>query len=221
MKSKGILVLVALAILFPFTKVNAAPGTAGQPSANSAISGAKYVAVKEADDVTDRENDVAERGKQASDAVKEKVQAARAAAENRKIALKQDVCQAHQEQLTERLPALSQSVNSIKKTLDSKYAQVTAIYTSGKLSVSNYADLDAQVKVAQAAANTAIANIDSSTVTIDCNNNDLGTQLDSFRATITVARSALNDYRTALVNLVSALSAAADKVEQSTTGEAQ
>ena len=154
-----------------------------------------------------------ERIEQAKEAAKVKAEQAKEAAKARQLALKQDRCEAHKTKLTERLPQLSQNVTTIKKVLDEKYAKVTAIYKSGKLSTANYDELDAVIKEKQEVAATAISELDPVATTIDCNDNGLGVVLDSFRASLCEVKTALKDYRIALVDMVSALNAAADKAE--------
>ncbi len=227
MKSKLVLAFVALAIAFPFgatanAETTDTKGTDAQQSAQKAVGDATKTLQQTTTKLQQQQEQAQQQQEQqqeaqARDEAKAKVEAARAAAQSRKIALKQDICQAHKAQLIEQIPALSKSVTTIKQTLDSKYSQITAIYNSGKLTVSNYTTLNAQVLVAQQAAAAAVAAIDPGTITIDCNNNNLGMQLDSFRSTLDVARTALDNYRTTLVDLVSAMNASANAASNSSS----
>jgi len=214
MKSKIILTAAALAIVIPFGIANAKENE--QSQARDAASRTQRVA--ELEDNTEvaagAANEAArERVEQAKEAAKAKVEQAKEAAKARQIALKQDRCEASKSKLTEKLPQLSQNVTTIKSVLDAKYAKVTAIYESGKLSAGNYTELDQIILEKQKVAEAAIEGLDPSTITIDCNNNGLGVQLDSYRASLNEVKAALKDYRTALVEMVSALNAAADKAE--------
>ena len=214
MKSKLVAILVACAIVIPFgATASAETGKSGDAAQQATQKAGEETTAQ----VQARVQQEQQQEAQARDEATAKVKAARAAAESRKIALKQDICQAHKAQLIERVPALSKSVTTIKQVLDSKYTQITAIYNSGKLTVSNYDALNAQVLVDQQAAAAAVAAIDPGTITIDCNNNNLGMQLDSFRSTLDVARTALDNYRTTLVNLVSAMNASANATTNSST----
>lgn len=212
MKSKAILVAAALAIVMPFGVAMAKDNEALEQVKERGEQ--KVAEVETGNSTTEQESEALKtRVEEAREAAKARVESAREAAKERKIALKQDRCEAQKDKLTERLPRLSQSVTSVKKVLDAKYEKVIAINKSGKLTVSNFDELDAEIKVKQQSAQTAVDNIDPATFAIDCNNNDLGVQLDSYRATVNEAKTALKGYRTALVNLVSALNASADKAE--------
>lgn len=217
MKSKVILLAIAFAIVAPFSAANAV-GNNVQTTTDTATVNEEDALKQAPNNTVTREPEVpGSRIEQAREAARAKVEHVQAEAKARKLALKQDRCETHRAKLTTQLPHLSQSVASIKKELDAKYVKVTDIYNSGKLTVSNFAALDAEIKAKQSAAQAAIDSVSATKVTIDCNNSGLGVQLDSYRATVTLAKTALKEYRTSLVNLASALNAAADKAEADTS----
>lgn len=213
MKSKAILLAAALAIVIPFGVANAKDN---EQTSVREVENVQNVVESETNKDTERMSQATqERAEQAKEAAKLKVEQAKEAAQERKIALKQDRCEARKEKLSEKLPQLSKGVESVKAALDAKLAKVQSIKESGKLNADNYDDLLAKVITAKGAAEGAISAISTPTATIDCNNNTLGVQLDTFRTTVNEAKAALKDYRTALVNVISALNAAADKAEAS------
>lgn len=221
MKSKAILLAAALAIVVPFGVANARDAERTpelEPKTTRVNEVEKEIEVETEKEHTTTELSEAakERVQQARDDAKAQVEQAREAAKERKIAVKQDRCETRKTKLTELIPRLSNSVTTIQGVLDAKYAKVQAIVASGKLTVDNYDELNANIAAKQAGAQTAIASANLSTVTIDCNDNSLGIQLDTFRTSLNEAKAALKEYRTALVKLISALNAAADKAEVST-----
>jgi len=135
---------------------------------------------------------------------------AKQAAEERHAIVKKDRCVERKNKLTEALPRLSQGATSVKKTLDDKYQRVQDIHASNKLTAANYDTLKANVDAAKLAAETSIGMVTPSSVTIDCENGSLGTQLDSYRSTVRVARDSLKKYHAALVELIRALTSAED-----------
>ena len=213
MKSKIILTAAALAIIIPFGVANAKDDDEGQATRSVTGKDQKVSEVETGELARAETEAVRERIEQAKETAKAKAEQAKEAAKARQLALKQDRCEANKAKLTERLPQLSQNVTTIKKVLDTKYAKVTAIYESGKLDTTNYAKLDDAIKEKQAAAAMAISELDPAATTIDCNDNGLGVVLDSYRAGLSEVKAALKEYHTALVDMVSALNAAADKAE--------
>lgn len=169
-------------------------------------------------ELTSEQKAKAEAAKKAAEARSEQ---AKKDAEARRITVKKDRCEESKGKLTEAVPHLAQGVTSVKKALDEKYQKVQDIYSSGKLTVSNYETLNTNVNSAKAAAEASIANIDPASVTIDCANGALGTQLDSYRSTVKEARTSLKQYHTALVVLIEGLTSAADATTTEGTTNAQ
>lgn len=163
--------------------------------------------------------DVAERITAAKEAAKAKSLQAKAEAEQRKLTITQDRCDAMKDRLVTTVPKLSQGVNTVKATLDKNYTRIEAVHAKGTLNTPDYDSLVATVEEAKAKAETSISLIDPSSVTVDCASRGLGTQLDSYRSTLKEARTSLKEYRIGLVNLVSAMNASANKTSQESTNE--
>lgn len=129
--------------------------------------------------------------------------------EERKATIQQDVCQRRQERLASVMPRLTTGASSNKKVLDLMYERVQGFYADGQLTVANYDELDGNVAAAKADAETVLAAIESYEFELDCENPNVGEQLDGFRSSITAARESLKAYRTQLVALISAMRAEA------------
>lgn len=162
---------------------------------------------------------LSERITAAKEAAKEKTVKAKEAAKERKLTMAQSKCDAMKDRLVATVPKLATGVKSVKSTLDKNYERIQAIHNKGTLSAPNYDELAAAVEVAKASAETSIALIDPSSVTVDCAAKGLGMQLDSYRSTVKEARTDLKAYREALVNLVSAMNASEKTTNGDTTNE--
>jgi len=162
---------------------------------------------------------VTERVEAAKKAAKEKSLQAKADAEARKLVLAETKCTNMKERLVTTVPKLSTSVTSLKEKLDKNYDRIVAVHESGKLDAPDYDTLVAAVEVAKGEAETTIDLIDPSSVTVDCTKSGLGTQLDSYRATVKETKTSLKTYHKALVDLVSTMNASGDKTSESGTDQ--
>lgn len=160
-----------------------------------------------------RSGDMSVRIKEAKEHAKERSTKAKTEAEGRKLEVSQKKCENMKDRITTVVPKMQKGVTQVKANLDKKFDRVKAIHEKGTLQTPDYDALATKVEEAKAQAETAISMIDPSSVTVDCAAKGLGTQLDSYRATVKEARTSLKAYRTALVNLVSAMHASADKQE--------
>lgn len=151
--------------------------------------------------------------KEAKENARERSTKAKEEAKQRKLEVSEKKCESMKGRIAEVVPKMQKGVTQVKSNLDKKYDRIKAIHDKGTLQTAEYDTLAAKVEEAKAQAETAISLIDPSTVTVDCAVKGLGTQLDSYRATVKEARTSLKVYRTALVNLVSAMHASADKQE--------
>lgn len=186
MKTKRVIAVFSLAalLLVPAAVVQAVPET-----------------------TTQRKAEAKQRVAEAKEEAKAKSLEAKARAEQRKTVLAASKCEARKERLKANVPKLSQGVTSVKKTLDKNYDRIKAVHDSGKLTSADYDELLAVVDEEKARAETAMSLIDPTPVNIDCAAATLGTQLDSYRATVKEARTSLKSYHRALVDLVSSMNA--------------
>lgn len=144
---------------------------------------------------------------------KQKVEQAKAEAQNRKLQLSAQKCTSYKDRVAAVVPKLSNGLTTVKSRLDTHYQKVQDIYAKNVLTVNNYDQLKADVDAAKAAAETAIETIDHKSVVADCENRDLGTQLNSYRSTIKAAREKVKAYHHSLVTLVSAMKSANEKTD--------
>ena len=160
-----------------------------------------------------------EKAAAAKEAAKARVLQAKADAQARKLTLAADRCEARKEKLTAVVPKLGKGVTSVKASLDKNYDRIVAIHESGKLNTPDYDTLVAAVDNAKATAEGSISAIDPSSVTVDCSNKSLGTQLDSYRQVVKETRDDLKAYHKALVDLVSAMNASSNEGTEESTDE--
>ena len=164
----------------------------------------------------DAEESLRERIANAKEAAKERALQAKAEAQERKLTLAADRCEAMKEKLVAVVPRLGNGVTSVKTSLDKNYDRIVAVHESGKLDTPDYDTLVSAVDEAKTAAEASMALVDPSSITIDCDNKGLGTQLDDYRSVIKAARDDLKSYHKALVDLVSAMNASSAKDEETT-----
>jgi hypothetical protein len=162
-----------------------------------------------------RVQELKERSEKARNDAQEKVNERKQEATERRLNVKQDVCERKQAQLEAVVPRLSNSSVRVKDAIDKVYERVQGFYESGQLTVENYDELDAVVAERKAASEVSIAALDSATVEYDCENPSFGQQLDGYRLLVRDSRDNLKEYRSALVDLISAMrSADADQDQE-------
>ncbi|MGH7158249.1 MAG: hypothetical protein ACREGD_04255 [Candidatus Saccharimonadales bacterium] len=135
--------------------------------------------------------------------------------EERRAQIKKEFCERRQQSLAKVMPRLAQGATSVKQSFDIAYERVVGFYESGQLTVSNYDELVGNVEAAKANAASAVSAAENYQFELDCENPNVGEQLDAFRLAVDEAKAALNEYRQALVELISAMRAAA-ALEQET-----
>lgn len=135
--------------------------------------------------------------------------------EERKTTIKQEVCERRQERLQTVMPRLATGATSVKNSLDTVYERVQGFYNDGQLTVSNYDELNGNVAAAKADAEVALAAVESYQFELDCDNPNVGEQLDGFRTLVSDTRDSLKNYREQLVALISSMKAAAAEEAES------
>lgn len=149
------------------------------------------------------------RAEEAKTSVEERKSKIMAQVEERRAQIEQDVCERRQQVFTSVMPRLAQGATSVKQSMDTVYSRVVGFYVSGQLTVENYDELVGDVEAAKANAESAITTIDQYQFELDCDNPNVGEQLDGFRLAVGGARDALKAYQGELVDLISAMRAAA------------
>lgn len=141
----------------------------------------------------------------------------------RPLQVRQQACDAHKAELTTRQQNYAASGQKHLDVFNSIYAKVVAFQTKNQLSASNYDSLKATADAKQAAAQAAVTALGSQSITIDCTSTDPAANVATLKTAVATARQALQDYRTAIKNVVVALQTAKDSTAStgSNTGGAQ
>lgn len=167
----------------------------------------------------------------AAEKAREAAEAAREAAQKEVEAAKDKVQSAKEELQGDRLKACEAHQDGIKKimsqagergtkqiTLFSTIAsRVEAFYTSKGNTLSNYAQLVANVNTANAAAQSAVQAVTSADVQFNCGGTNPTGQIDMFRAELKAMSTALEQYRLSVKNLIVGVKS----VQSTTTSGAQ
>ena len=151
------------------------------------------------------QNSGSARAQEARESAQERVEAIKEKVAAKRAEVKEGVCEKRKEKLENNLEILSTQAAKLKTVIDTMFIRVQGFYDEGKLTVENYDDLKTAVETASADADAAVSTIESFNLEIDCENTNLGRQLDGFRTAVKETRTALKDYRKALVELISAM----------------
>lgn len=162
--------------------------------------------------------DVAARIAEHKDEARQKIEEKRENAQIKSTEKRQEACERRVANIEAKFDRLDQHANRLLSVIDSFYAKVTGFYERGQLTVSNYDELLASVDEAKASAAAEVAALENLSVDIDCTDPDVAVSVATFRETTSSARTALKAYRAALVDLISAMHAAAaeDNADEST-----
>lgn len=160
-----------------------------------------------------------EGGEQAKEEAKTRAETIRTKGEERRIEIKQQVCERREEALRRAMPNLANGAASVKGSFDTVYERVEGFYTEKQLTVKNYDKLVANVDGAQSEAAAALKTIETFKFELDCENPAVGEQMASYRESILDAREALVMYRAELLELISAMRAEAATQNDTNSGE--
>lgn len=143
-------------------------------------------------------------------------------AESTALKVRQEVCEQKRTRLQTATQTMSQGATSVKNNLDTMYERVVAFYESGQLTVTDFQSYVDKIEAAKQEATTsmeALQQRDGSE--IDCADAKTASRLAGDKLAGEGVKTALKQYRTDLVNLISAMkSAAADSTAtEDTTNE--
>ncbi len=150
-----------------------------------------------------------DRGAEARANAQERVEQIRQDVQERRAQVMQDVCERRQDRLQENIPNLARGATALQNAMDSIYERVQGFYEDGQLTVSNYDELNDNVAAAQADAAASVEAVLEFEFELDCEDPNLGEQMDGFRQAVSEAREELKEYRGELVELIRALRAEA------------
>lgn len=155
-----------------------------------------------AGDAPARARDIADRARDRSMQIRNQAQA-------RTAQLRTDVCERKEQQLNQLMPGMSRRATALLTAMDAVYGRVQQFYETGQLTVDNYDELKAGVDTAQTEAAAAVQTLQDYEFDLNCDDRQAGGDLDSFRLSAGEAKESLKAYRAELVNLISAMRAAA------------
>lgn len=144
-----------------------------------------------------------------ADRARDRAMQIRDQAQTRAVQLRTDVCERKEQQLGQLIPGMSRRATTLLGAMDAVYGRVHQFYETGQLTVGNYDELKANVDTAQTEAAAAVQTLQDYEFDLSCGDRLAGGDLDSFRLAASEAKEALQAYRTELVNLISAMRAAA------------
>lgn len=138
----------------------------------------------------------------------QKVQQAKLNHQEQTQAQRQKVCENRKANLARRMSNAVTVAERHQANIDRIYSKVKDFYTAKQLNVPNYTDLTAQVDTAQTNSQTAINALKALDVNVDCTSQTVADSVAAFQQAVQATRDALKAYRSALVNLITALKGA-------------
>jgi hypothetical protein len=132
-------------------------------------------------------------------------------------AQRQQSCQAHQAEINTRAKNYAAAAQRHLDTFNSIFTKVQAFQTSKQLNVTNYDTLVAAATAKQTAAQTAVDALKSVDTTLDCTQADPANQVAALKTAVINARTALQDYRAAIKDVIVALKGASTSTSTSTS----
>lgn len=131
-------------------------------------------------------------------------------ADSTSLKVRQEVCEQKRTRLQTSTKTMYQGAISVKSSLDTVYDRVVGFYDQGKLTVDNYQQhIDAIELAKQEAAASMQALELRENADIDCTDAKTAARLEGDRLAGKETKAQLKDYRTKLVDLISALKSAA------------
>lgn len=186
--------LAAIAFLVP--TVVFAQSARGESRSDSAISQAKQAASDKVTNASDR-----------ATAIKNK-------AESTSLKVRVEVCEQRRSRLQTATKTMSQGATAVKTSLDAMYDRVVGFYDSGQLTVADYQTRINAIELAKQEATAAVEVLQArENADIDCTDAKTAARLEGDRLAGSEAKTQLKDYRTTLVDLVSAMQSAAATTE--------
>ena len=139
-------------------------------------------------------------------------------AESMSLKVRQEVCEQKRTRLQTVAQTMYQGATSVKNNLDTMYQRVVAFYESGQLTVTDFQSYIDKIETAKQEAATSMEALQQrENSDIDCADAKTATRLEGDRLAGEGVRTALKQYRSQLVDLISAMKAAA--ATEGTTNE--
>lgn len=155
---------------------------------------------------------------QAVENASDKAAAIQNKAESMGLKVRQEVCEQKRTRLQTTTQTMYQGAESVKKNLDTMYERVVAFYESGQLTVTDFQNYVDKIEAAKQDAATSMTTLQQrENSDINCADAKTATRLTGDRLAGEGVKTALKQYRSDLVDLISAMKAAA--ATEGTTNE--
>lgn len=128
-------------------------------------------------------------------------------------------CETRKEKVASSMNRISNQANRLIGVMDSFYEKAQGFYDKGQLTIANYEELSAAVTTARQTAVLEVTSLSELDAEIDCDNPDVAVNVAVFKDSTQAARTALRDYRTSLVALISSMRAAAATEKEAANNE--
>lgn len=149
----------------------------------------------------------------------QELKAKREQAKGQLEAAKLKVCEARQKGITQRMSSMVTTSTNHLNVFSDIATRVETFYTNKGKTVANYDTLVADVNAKKTAAETAIATAKASSTSFSCTDANPSLAGQQFKAAHTAVVKALQDYRTAIKNLIVAVKSVQSDATTSTTTE--
>jgi hypothetical protein len=136
------------------------------------------------------------------------VQTKRQAVKEHTTAQKQQACTAHQGEIDKRSKNYATAAQRHLDVFNKIFTRVQDFETNKKLNVTNYDTLVATAKDKQATAQTAVDALKALDVNLDCTQPDPAGSVATLKTAVSNARTALQDYRKSVKDVIVALKGA-------------
>lgn len=149
----------------------------------------------------------------------QELKAKREQAKSQLDAARLKVCEARQQGITQRMNSMVTTATNHVNVFTDIASRVEAFYTSKGKTVANYDTLVADVNAKKTAAETAIATLKASSTSFSCTDANPSLAGQQFKDAHAAVIKALQDYRTAIKNLIVAVKSVQSDATSSTTTE--
>lgn len=130
---------------------------------------------------------------------------------------RQTACESRKTNLTKRMANAVARAQKHKAVFDKIYVRLQNFHDTKNLDVANYETLIANANTAQAEAAASISALEALNVTLDCASETVAESVGVFQQAVKNTRDSLKNYRSALVELTTALKGASTSTNDQTS----
>ena len=129
---------------------------------------------------------------------------------------RQKACEARKTNLTKRMANAVTQAQKHKAVFDKIYTRVKNFHDTKQLNVADYDNLVAKADAAQASAADSVTALQQLDVSVDCSSQTVADSVSTFQQAVKNTRDSLKTYRSALVDLITALKGASTSTDNQT-----